>query len=95
MAKQIDFDKIEKAAKARKTASKIIVYAMLALWGIIVLFPFYWMILTSVKNYNTYNSEHIPKFFTLSPTLQNYFDAFSKVDLGKYFLNTVIFTVAT
>jgi len=95
MAKQIDFDKIERSAKTRKTVSRIVIYALLALWGIIVLFPFYWMILTSVKNYNTYNSERIPKFFTLSPTLQNYFDAFNTVDLGKYFLNTVIFTVAT
>ena len=60
-----------------------------------VLFPFYWMILTSVKSYGAYNSEYIPKFFTLSPTLKNYADAFTAVPLGRYFLNTTIFTLVT
>lgn len=53
------------------------------------------MILTSVKSYGAYNSEYIPKFFTLSPTLKNYADAFTAVPLGKYLLNTLIFTVIT
>jgi len=74
---------------------KTAVYILLAIWAIIVLFPFYWMILTSVKGYGAYSSEHIPKFYTLSPTLQNYADAFTTVPLADYFLNTVIFTVAT
>ena len=71
------------------------VYALLAIWGIFVLFPFYWMLLTSVKSYGSYNSEYIPKLFTLSPTLQNYADAFRAVPLGKYFFNTIVFTVVT
>ena len=79
----------------RKTVSNIIVYTLLAFWGIMVLFPFYWMLLTSIKDYGSYNAEHIPKLFTLSPTIQNYIDAFTTVSLGKYFLNTVIFTLAT
>ena len=53
------------------------------------------MLLTSVKSYGAYNSEYIPKFYTLSPTLQNYVDAFSAVSLGRYLMNTVIFTVVT
>ena len=53
------------------------------------------MVLTSLKSYSAYNSEYIPKFFTLSPTLQNYADAFSAVPLARYFLNTIIFTVVT
>ena len=60
-----------------------------------MLFPFYWMILTSVKSYGAYNSEYIPQLFTLAPTLQNYVDAFTAVPLGDYFLNTLIFTLAT
>lgn len=70
-------------------------YAFLGFWGLMVLFPFYWMLLTSVKSYSTYNSEYIPKLFTLAPTLRNYADAFNAVPLGRYFLNTFIFTVAT
>ena len=75
--------------------SKAFIYVFLTLWALIVLFPFYWMVLTSFKSFTAYNSEYIPKFYTLQPTLQNYADAFTTVPLGRYFLNTIIFTVAT
>lgn len=90
-----DYERIEKKARIRGRAVGAVTYSLLALWGIIVLFPFYWMILTSVKSYGSYNSEYIPKFFTLSPTLQNYQDAFTAVPLGRYLLNTTIFTLVT
>jgi multiple sugar transport system permease protein len=83
--------------KRKKSVSplKVITYILLTFWAVVVLFPFYWMILTSVKSYSEYSSEYIPKFYSLSPTLQNYIDAFTTVPLGKYILNTVIFTVVT
>ena len=90
-----DYIRIEKAAKARKTTATAVTYFLLAVWAVIVLFPFYWMLLTSLKSYSAYNAESIPKFFTLSPTLQNYADAFTAVPLGRYLLNTTIFTVVT
>ena len=90
-----DIIRSERAAKARSTVRSTVTYIILTVWAIIVLFPFYWMILTSVKEYASYNSEYIPKFFTLSPTLENYSSAFTAVPRAKYFLNTVIFTVAT
>ena len=90
-----DYVKIEKTAKTNKTVLNVITYALLLFWAVLVLFPFYWMVLTSVKSYSAYNAEYIPKFFTLSPTLQNYVDAFTAVPLGKYFINTAIFTVVT
>lgn len=95
MKNQTDYERIEKQAKTRKRLGNIICYFFLIFWAVIVLFPFYWMVLTSVKSYGTYNSERIPTFFTLSPTLQNYIDAFTTVSLGKYLLNTLIFTVIT
>lgn len=73
----------------------ILTCLFLTFWALIVLFPFYWMALTSVKDYGAYNAEYIPKFFTLSPTLQNYADAFTAVPLGKYLLNTLIFALVT
>lgn len=79
--------------KAR--VGKAVVYTLLTLWALIVLFPFYWMVLTSFKSYGAYNAEFIPKLYTLSPTFQNYIDAFSAVPLGRYFFNTLVFTVAT
>jgi len=95
MEKPVDYSQIERTAARRKRSVRTVTYILLALWALIVLFPFYWMLLTSVKSYGAYNSEYIPQFFTLSPTLQNYVDAFSAVPLGRYLLNTFIFTVAT
>ena len=91
----MDYEKISRSAKLRQNVIRGITYTLLTLWGILVLFPFYWMLLSSVKSYSAYNSEFIPQLFTLSPTLQNYADAFTTVPLGGYFLNTVIFTLAT
>lgn len=95
MNNSVDYIRIEKKAKTKNKIAKTIAYFFLILWAILVLFPFYWMVLTSLKSYSAYNSEYIPKFFTLSPTLQNYADAFSAVPLARYFLNTIIFTVVT
>ena len=53
------------------------------------------MILSSLKSYSAYNSEYIPKFFTANPTLENFSSAFTSVSLGRYFVNTIIFALAT
>ena len=90
-----DYSQIEKAALIRRRTVKVITYAFLVFWAVLVLFPFYWMLLTSVKGYGAYNSEYIPAFFTLSPTLENYIHAFTAVPLAGYFLNTLIFTLVT
>lgn len=95
MEKHTDYAKIEKQARIRSRVRSTAVHILLSLWAVIVLFPFYWMALTSVKSYSAYNSEYIPKFFTLSPTLQNYVDAFTAVPLGRYFTNTLVFTLIT
>ena len=91
----MDYEQIEAAAKRKKRVRTFFVGLLLTLWAILVLFPFYWMLLTSVKSYGSYNSEYIPKLFTLHPTLENYASAFSQVPLARYFLNTLIFTVVT
>ncbi len=91
----MDYEKIELKEVRNRRIRNTIIYIFLGIWGIIVLFPFYWMILSSVKSYSAYNSEYIPKFFTLSPTMQNYIDAFTTVSLGRYLVNTLIFTLVT
>lgn len=95
MEKHMDYDQIERSARTRKILGNAVLYTLLTLWALMVLFPFYWMLLTSVKSYSAYNSEYIPQLFTLAPTLQNYFDAFTAVPLAKYLLNTLIFTLCT
>ena len=81
--------------KALSVVSKVLIYIFLSLWALAVLFPFYYMVLTSFKSYGEYNSEAIPKLFTLTPTVQNYIDALTEVPLTDYFVNTVIFTLLT
>ena len=91
----MDYEKIERSAARRKGIITVVTYLLLTLWAIMVLFPFYWMVLTSVKSYGAYNSEWIPQLYTLEPTLQNYRDAFTAVPLAGYFTNTIVFTVIT
>lgn len=95
MEQHLDFEKKQKQTLRRGRLLKGLTYFFLTIWALIVLFPFYWMILTSVKSYGSYNAEHVPSFFTLSPTLQNYVDAFTTVPLLGYLLNTLIFTIGT
>ena len=95
MSVQTDYAVLERRARLRRRAGRAAAYLLLTFWAVMVLFPFYWMILTSLKSYGAYNSEYVPKFFTLSPTLQNYADAFTAVPLGHYLLNTLIYTVLT
>lgn len=95
MEKNIDYQEVEKRTQQRTMVRKGFTYALLTVWAIVVLFPFYWMLLTSVKSYGSYNSEYIPQFFTTNPTLQNYIDAFTAVPLARYFTNTLIFTLVT
>ena len=89
------YEKIGRADRAGKAALKTVTYALLSLWGLIVLFPFYWMVLSSFKSYSSYNTEYVPKFYASDPTLGNYASAFTEVPLAKYFGNTLIFTLAT
>ena len=85
----------EKRSLVIKKTVRILTYAFLGIWAVIVLFHFYWMILTSIKSYSSYNAESTPKFFPTSPTFDNYVTAFTSVPLIDYFFNTIIFTLVT
>ena len=91
----MDYETNKKRARLADGTRNTLIYVLLIIWAIMVLFPFYWMLLTSVKSYGTYNAEYVPKLYTLHPTLVNYSDAFKAVPLAKYFLNTILFTVIT
>ncbi|MBR6219166.1 MAG: carbohydrate ABC transporter permease [Clostridia bacterium] len=90
-----NYDQISRSARARRATVRTITYVLLTFWALMVLFPYYWMLLTSVKGYSSYNAEYVPAFFTTAPTLENYVSAFSQVPLARYFLNSVVFTVVT
>ena len=91
----MDYERIERSARLRRRTGTAVLYTLLTLWALVVLFPFYWMLLTSVKSHSAYNSEWVPKLFTTDPTLENYGTAFTAVPLGGYFVNTIVFTLGT
>ena len=92
---QTNYRKLERRAARRSLVRRTMTYLLLTVWALVVLFPFYWMVLTSLKSYSAYNAEYVPRLYTLSPTLQNYRDAFTQVPLGGYLVNTLLFTVLT
>lgn len=90
-----ELKQIKAKHKIGSIIKKSLTYIGLTVWAIAVLFPFYWMLQNSFKSFSEYNSESIPKFLPYVFTLENYITAFTAVPLGKYLLNTLIFTVST
>ena len=68
---------------------KFMTYAFLLLMALIVLFPFYWMIISSLKSLEEYRLA-VPTFWPKRMILANYADAFTTANLGRLFVNTMI-----
>ena len=69
-------------------------YAFLLLMALIVLFPFYWMIISSLKSLSEYRLS-VPTFFPKQILFSNYADAFTTANLGRLFLNTMLVGVVS
>ena len=65
------------------------VYLFLILMAAIVLFPFYWMIISSMKSLDEYRLS-TPTFWPRVLMLSNYVSAFTTANLGRLFMNTMI-----
>ncbi len=72
-----------------KTLVKIMTYGFLCLMALIVLFPFYWMIISSLKTLDEYKLS-IPTFWPQRIMFSNYAEAFTTANLGLLFKNTII-----
>ena len=90
-----DYSLIRERRERSQKIKKGVTYTFLGIWAVAVIFPFYWMLLTSFKSFGDYNAESLPRFITLNPTLENYIIAFTSVPLLDYFINTLIFTLVT
>ena len=66
---------------------KIVTYAFLGVMALIVLFPFYWMIISSLKTLDEYR-QNMPTFWPKLIVWGNYAEAFTEASLGQLFLNT-------
>ena len=95
MEAKTNLEKKEKAIQRKNGLLTALTYLLLSIWAVVVLFPLYWMVLPSFKSCGAYKGGRTPVFFTLSPTLENYENAFTAVPLLGYLLNTLIFSVIT
>ncbi len=91
----ISTDKTIRQGRTRECIFNILVYSLLTLFALAVIFPFYWMIITSFKSYGDYNAEVIPTLIAVNPTVTNFIKVFTDVPLARYILNTVIYSVST
>ena len=63
-------------------------YLFLGAMALVVLFPFYWMIISSLKTLDEYRLS-VPTFWPKIVMFSNYADAFTTANLGRLFLNTM------
>ena len=85
--KEKNIDSVSKKQRVMKALVQIALYAFLIIMALIVIFPFYWMLMSSVKDINEYNAT-VPTFWPHQFRWETYAIAFEKVDFGKIFLNT-------
>lgn len=91
---QKDMSKVTSKAKVGGIVAKVLTYAFLIIMALIVLFPFYWMINSSLKTVDEYRMS-TPTFWPQQVMWSNYSEAFKVANLGRLFINTVIVGVVS
>ena len=84
-----NMQQVSTTQKIVKTLVKIFTYLFLIVMAIIVLFPFYWMIISSLKTLDEYRL-NVPTFWPKTIMFSNYAEAFTTANLGQLFTNTLI-----
>lgn len=85
---QRDMAKVTSKQRVVSVIVQILLYLFLITIAIIVIFPFYWMIISSLKTLDEYRWS-IPSLFPTHVMWSNYADAFSTASLGHLFVNTL------
>ena len=83
-----DMKKVTSKQRIMKVAVQVMLYLFLGFMALVVVFPFYWMIISSLKTTVEYRLP-TPTLFPNQIIWKNYADAFTKADLGQLFINTV------
>ncbi len=84
-----DIQKVSAQQKIVKICVQVLLYTFLVVMAIIVVFPFYWMIISSLKSTTEYRLP-IPTLFPENIMWGNYAEAFTAANLGRLFINTMI-----
>ncbi len=83
-----NMQKVSAQQKVVKVMVQVLLYAFLIAMAIIVIFPFYWMLISSVKSLSEYRLS-VPTLFPKEILLTNYVEAFNQAGLGRLFMNTL------
>ena len=83
-----DMRKVSSEQKLVKILVQILLYAFLIVMALIIIFPFYWMLISSVKSLAEYKLA-VPTLFPKQALFSNYVEAFNQANLGRLFLNTL------
>ena len=83
-----DMRKVTVKQRVVKIAVQVLLYLFLITMAVIVIFPFYWMLISSVKSLAEYQRA-VPTLFPKEILLSNYVEAFKQANLGRLFLNTL------
>lgn len=89
-----DIKKVSLRQKIVKTIVTTLTYIFLVLVAISVLFPFYWMLNSSLKSIVEYKLQ-VPTFFPKQILWSNYVEAFTTANLGVLFVNTLFVGVVS
>ncbi|MBP3478493.1 MAG: carbohydrate ABC transporter permease [Oscillospiraceae bacterium] len=85
-----DMQQVSAQQRIVKVGVQILTYAFLFLMALIVIFPFYWMIISSLKEMQEYR-QSIPTLIPKVFDFYNYVEVFTNEDLllGQLFMNTL------
>ena len=83
-----DMQKVSVEQRIGKILVLVLIYAFLIFMAIAVLFPFYWMLNSSLKSLDEYRMS-VPTFWPKHVLFSNYATAFTTANLGRLFLNTL------
>lgn len=76
----------------RNSLSLILIYLVLIALGLLMLFPFLWMVLSSFKPLHEV-IRFPPTLLPVSPTVSNYTEVFARLNFARYYINTIITSV--
>ena len=83
-----DLQKVSSMQGVAKFFSQFATYLFLVIMAVIILFPFYFMLISSVKSIPEFQRS-VPTLFPEEIHLENYMLAFNQANLGQLFMNTL------
>ena len=85
---EMDMQKVTSKQRVVKVLVQIGLYLFLGFMALIVVFPFYWMIISSLKSLQEYELTN-PTFYPHEIHFENYANAFDEMNMARLFMNTV------